>query len=81
MKKLVAEQNMLEFDPECERHWPLLTIKKVDPGCTMELQIEIAYTGEVIRLTTTDDEAGDDARFEAAVLAAFRKAWKDPEEP
>ena len=66
---------MKEFDPECERHYPLLTVKAVDPGCTIELQIECAITGRVTRLTTTDDSKTDDAAFEAAIIAAFRHAW------
>ena len=59
--KLVADLNMKEFDPTKERHLPLLIVKAVDPGCTLEPQIENAVTGEVVRLTTTSDAAKDDA--------------------
>lgn len=75
-KPLVALQRMNEFDPECERHHPLLIIKEVDPGCTTELQIELCRTGYIIRLSTTEDPEADDKRFEEAILAAFRAAWK-----
>ena len=80
-KPLVAlqEVGMKEFDPECERHWPLLIIKKVDPGCTEELQIENAETGEVVRITTTDNPAADMIKFETAILEQFRKACLLPE--
>lgn len=74
-KPLVAHQNMAEFDPECERHKPILIIKTVDPGCTLELQIEDCTTGKVIRLTTTDDPNSDLIGFGKAVLAAFFVAW------
>jgi hypothetical protein len=76
-KPLVAQQRMMEFDSECEKHFPLLVVKAVDPGCTLELQIEDARTGQITRLTTTD---GDDrAVFEAALLKAFRAAWQRAE--
>ena len=72
-KALVAQLNMAEFDPECERHYPLLIIKRVDPGCTLELQIENAVTGHVTRLTTTDDPDDDRRTFEAAVLKSLKE--------
>ena len=78
-KPLVAEQHMKEFDPECERHLPVLIVKAVDPGCTLELQIEDCTTGKVTRLTTTEDPNQDLASFEAAVLSAFRAAWRKAE--
>ena len=64
-----------EFDPTSETHHPLLIIKAVEPGCTTELQIEDARIGKVVRLTTTDRPANDDAVFEAAVVSAWRVAW------
>ncbi len=80
-KPLVAHQGvdtgtpMKEFDPECELHYPLLIIKAVDPGCTLELQIENAVTGKVIRLTTTDDPSNDHRTFHQAVQEALDNAW------
>lgn len=65
-----------EFDPKSEKHFPLLIIKAVEPGCTTELQIEICSTGQVERLTTADDAETDDKLFDEAVLRAFRAAWK-----
>lgn len=76
-KPLVAHQSMKEFDPECERHYPLLIIKAVEPGCTTELQIEDVRNGEVIRLTTTDNASKDIETFKTAVLQAFTKAWNN----
>lgn len=77
VKPLVADQSMKEFDPECERHFPLLIIKSIDPGCTRELQIEVCLTGEVVRITSTESAARDREVFEAAILNAFRAAWED----
>jgi hypothetical protein len=79
-KPLVAQQQMKEFDPECERHWPLLLVKAVNPGCTLELQIENAVTGKVVRITSTEAPDCDDAYMEAAVVEQFRIAWRDHRE-
>lgn len=68
---------MSEFDPTSERHFPLLIIKAVEPGCTTELQIEDVQSGKVTRLTTTEDADQDEALFEHAVLEAFRAAFRD----
>ena len=74
-KGFVAQNNMKEFDPECELHHPLLIIKAVEPGCTTELQIEHAQSGRIVRLTTTENADADRATFERAVLESFRTAW------
>lgn len=74
-KPLVAHQNMQEFDPECEKHFPLLVVKAVDPGCTIELQIENGITGKVTRLSSTESIDRDRDAFEKALLSAFRNAW------
>ena len=76
LKPLVAEQKMKEFDPECERHQPLLIIKVVDPGCTLELQIENCKTGHVTRLTSTDSEEYDTRMFVEEIIKQFKIAWK-----
>lgn len=78
MKPLVAQTpGMLEFDPELEVHLPLLYVKAVDPGCTWELQIELAHSGKVIRLTTTDSDLRDRKAFEKALVEAFWLAWTE----
>lgn len=74
-KSLVAQNHMKEFDPEYELHHPLLIVKAVDPGCTLELQIENCRTGQVTRITTTDDSDTDRRAFEEALIATFRAAW------
>lgn len=79
MKPLVAHQNMKEFDPECERHFPVLLVKAVDPGCTIELQIE-RRNGQVERYTTGENFASDMRTFKAAVLRAFEEEWAAFEE-
>lgn len=66
-----------EFDPKSEKHFPLLIIKAVEPGCTTELQIEDVINGDIVRLTTTDDEATDDQAFREAILAAWLKVWHE----
>lgn len=64
-----------EFDPTSEKHFPLLIIKAVEPGCTTELQIENTLTGEVTRFTTTEDPSDDEKVFATAIQIAWEKAW------
>ena len=64
-----------EFNPACERHYPLLIIKAVEPGCTTEFQIENAQTGEITRVTTTDDSEMDETAYLEAVVNAAKMAW------
>lgn len=75
-KPLVAHQPMKEFDPECERHFPLLIVKAVEPGCTTEIQIENAQTGNVIRLTTADDPKADEQLFVTVLGRTFLHAFR-----
>lgn len=70
----MTEQNMKEFDPECEKHWPLLIVKVVDPGCTLEVQIENVVTGKITRLSSTEDASLDQVAFENALVRSFRLA-------
>lgn len=76
-KPLVAEQQMAEFDPECELHHPLLIIKVVDPGCTLELQIENVVTGRVVRLTSGENSSLDESMFVKMVSGQFLDAWRN----
>jgi len=64
-----------EFNPESEKHFPLLILKAVEPGCTLELQIEDVVSGKVTRATTMDSAEEDREVFESLVLEAFREAW------
>lgn len=66
---------MNEFDPTSEKHFHLLTVKAVEPGCTTELQIEM-LDGTLLRFTTTDISERDDELFERQVLNSFRAAWR-----
>lgn len=77
MSELVAQLNMKEFDPTKEKHHPLLIIKAVDPGCTLELQIEDAVSGEVVRITTTESESSDQEVMVAKIVAMFTRAWEN----
>src|SRR5262245_60401311 len=72
----IATGQMKEFDPAAEKHFPLLLVKAVEPGCTTEWQIENLQTGEVARITTTEDPAADEAAYLAAVEKAARSAWE-----
>jgi len=62
-----------EFDPTSERHYTVLTVKLVDPGCTLELQLE-ERDGTVTRLTTGENPEYDREIFRAAAMAAFDRA-------
>jgi hypothetical protein len=64
-----------EFDPTSEKHHMALLIKWVDPGCTIELQIEHS-DGTVVRLTSTESPANDRDEFMAAVAVAFEKEMR-----
>lgn len=72
---LVAEQNMKEFDPECERHHVILLVKAVNAGCTLEMQIENSLSGVVRRLSTTNSPKDDIEDFKKAVVEAFEEVW------
>lgn len=69
--------SMKEFDPSCERHYPLFSVKAVEPGCTTEWQLENAQTGEVVRVTTTEDPAADSAACLHAVIKMATEAWHE----
>lgn len=77
-KKLIAHHDgkMMEFDPRAELHNPILIVKLVDPGCTVELQIEDCATGRVLRFTTTDNRDDDVKLFSEELLKAFHTALK-----
>lgn len=77
-KPLVAEQQMKEFDPECERHYPMLIVKIVDPGCTLELQIENCVDGVVRRITSTENAERDLKVMLEAISAEFVRVWNNP---
>ena len=49
-----------EFDPSAETHNFGFLVKIVDPGCTLELQIE-ERSGRVTRVTSTEDADADRA--------------------
>lgn len=75
MAKRVAHTNMKEFDPTYERHYPLLIVKTVDPGCTIELQIENSLTGEITRITSTESPDEDERVMVAKLTEVFLDAW------
>jgi hypothetical protein len=75
MTTLQAMANMKEFDPSAERHWPLILVKAVDPGCTLEIQIENCVTGEVTRVTTTENAAADESNIARAITSAYLAAY------
>ena len=75
-KPLVAQTpGMKEFDPESEKHYPLLIVKVVDPGCTLELQLEDCVSGTVYRMTTTEDEVDDRKVFRRRLDEVFDLVW------
>ena len=58
-----------EFDPTSERHMFGFVVKVVDPGCTIEVQIEEA-DGTVTRITTTESRLSDGVAITQAIMAA-----------
>lgn len=47
-----------QFEPSTETHHFGFVVKIVDPGCTLEVQIE-ERSGRVTRLTTTENSSAD----------------------
>lgn len=74
-----AELGRGEFDPMSETHHFGFVVKSVNPGCTMEMQIEEA-DGRVTRITTTENSLEDYHAMKVAVMAAFdRFLQRNPE--
>jgi hypothetical protein len=66
---------MTEFDPTSEKHMFGFLVKMVDPGCTLELQIEEA-NGTVTRLTSTENPAHDREQFHRAIAEVAERLFK-----
>ncbi len=65
-----------EFDPGAEVHHFGFIVKGVDPGCTVEVQIE-ERSGRVTRITTTDRAAHDRIEIRAAILDAVDRFFDE----
>jgi hypothetical protein len=65
-----------QFEPETETHHFGFVVKVVDPGCTLEIQIE-ERSGQVTRITTTDEPHADVEVITAAVLDALKRMVQD----
>lgn len=73
-----ATDTRREFDPETEVHHFGILVKLVDPGCTLEVQIE-ERSGQVTRITTTEDRTLDRAEIRKKVNDAVERMlneWK-----
>lgn len=68
----VSEGKMQQFDPASERHYFGFQVKVVDPGCTLEYQVEEA-DGTVTRLTTTEDSVADSNQLQNIVADVVRR--------
>jgi hypothetical protein len=64
-----------EFDPSSELHHFGFLVKAVDPGCTVELQIE-EKNGHVVRITSTESPERDFEVMRSAVVAAFERFFQ-----
>lgn len=73
--KLNAELGNKEFDPTKEKHHFGFVVKSVNPGCTLEMQIE-DNEGNVTRVTSTENKEEDKYEFSKVVLEAFER-WFD----
>jgi hypothetical protein len=58
-----------QFEPDTETHHVGFIVKCVDPGCTLEIQIE-ERSGRVTRITTTENPNDDWLRIREAILDA-----------
>ena len=71
-----ATDTRREFDPSTETHHFGFTVKVVDPGCTLEVQIE-ERSGQVTRVTTTDNQEHDRIAIMTAISEAVVRMFKD----
>ena len=65
-----AAETGAQFDPETETHHFGFLVKVVEPGCTLEVQIE-ERSGRVTRVTTTESQSHDDVVIRKAVNDAL----------
>lgn len=65
-----------QFEPTTEVHHFGFVVKVVNPGCTLEVQIE-ERSGRVTRLTTTEDQLDDHAVVRRAVFDAVERMLKE----
>ena len=65
-----------QFEPETETHHIAFQVKIVDPGCTLEVQIE-ERSGQVTRVTTTDNQEHDRIAIMTAISEAVVRMFKD----
>jgi hypothetical protein len=61
-----------EFNPNGETHHFGFIVKVVDPGCTLEVQIE-EVSGQVTRITTTDNPTADREAIREAIGQAVNR--------
>jgi hypothetical protein len=61
-----------QFEPTSETHHFGFVVKAVDPGCTLEVQIE-ERDGRVTRLTTTESTSDDREAIRAAIAEAVER--------
>lgn len=74
-KLLNAELGNKEFDPTKEKHHFGFVVKAINPGCTVEMQIEDSE-GTVTRITSTESRQDDYNAMYAAVNHAFNDWFK-----
>lgn len=65
-----------QFEPSTETHNFGFLVKIVDPGCTLEVQIE-ERSGRVTRITTTESRARDKEVIHATVLQALDRTLQE----
>lgn len=70
--RYAADPASRQFEPSSETHHFGFMVKAVDPGCTLEVQIE-EIDGRVTRITTTENTEADKREIEASVLQALNR--------
>lgn len=71
-----AAETGTQFDPATEAHHFGFLFKVVEPGCTLEVQIE-ERSGRVTRLTTTEDSEDDRAAIRAAIHDVLNRLFQE----
>ena len=65
-----------QFEPSTETHHMGFIVKMVDPGCTLEVQVE-ERSGRVTRVTTTESSEDDHAVIRRIVFEVLERMLKE----
>ena len=71
-----AAEAGVEFNPNTEAHHFGFIVKLIDPGCTIEVQIE-ERSGRVTRITTTENPDDDRLAINRTIFETMERMFKE----